>query len=443
MKPMRTIPTLTFLAFCGLAVSAGGCSSSARTSSATPPSSAPAAAPAQPVSRVTSGDLAWGESQAGWDAIDAIDNLMQVSYSSDGSDFDPDVSPDGKTIVFASTQHRLTADLYLKPVGGHAVTQLTNDPAHDLMPSFSPDGSRVAFASNRNGSWDIFVVGVNGGQPVQLTSESSHELHPTWSPDGKRLAFCRLSPTSGRWELWEIELMNTAVSRFLGYGLLPEWNPKQDKIAFQRSRERGDRLYSVWTIDYVNGEPRNPTEIASSPEWAFINPSWSPDGERLVFSAVRNPSADISGGVGPTPHAADLWMVNADGSARTRLTGGEFSDLMPEWGPDGRVYFVSNRVGTGNIWSLTPQRSIVTASFGKNPSNTGLARGESPNAGAKPGAGHPSPTAARSPFRPGASPFPVSPAGPLGHGADDEEQHGPSPAPVADAPTHEHAEPHE
>ena len=450
MNPVRSNATILTLAAGGAALLLASCAGQpASTAQATAPVKPTPVQPAQPVARVTTSDLAWGENASGWDAQDAIDNLMQVSYSQDGSDFDPDISPDGKSIVFASTQHRLTADLYVKPVGGHAVTQLTNDPAHDLMPSVSPDGRRVAFSSNRNGSWDVFVVGVDGGQPVQLTSESSHELHPTWSPDGARLAFCRLSPTSGRWELWEVELTNTAVSRFLGYGLLPEWNPKQDKIAFQRSRERGDRLYSVWTIDYVNGEPRNPTEIASSREWAYINPSWSPDGERMVFSAVRNPAADISGGVGPTPHAADLWMVNADGSNRIRLTGGEYADLMPEWGPDGRVYFVSDRAGLGNIWSLTPERSIQTAAFENSGKSTGVAAAGTPKPTAHPAASHPvgshtaashstqtGPALMRSPFHP--APVTHGPA-PMNEGhapAGDDMMH-----PVADAPTHDEHEP--
>ncbi len=459
MNPVQT-KTLFALFAAGSALTLAACGTQqAMPSASTTPSTGKVRAPqpAQPAARVVTSDLAWGESVGGWEAVDSVDNLMQISYSQDGSDFDPDISPDGKTIVFASTQHRLTSDLYVKPVGGHAVTQLTNDPAHDLMPSFSPDGKRVAFSSNRGGSWDIFVVGADGGQPVQITSEASHELHPTWSPDGSRLAFCRLSPTSGRWELWEVELTNTAVSRFLGYGLLPEWNPKQDKIAFQRSRERGDRLYSVWTIDYVNNEPRNPTEIASSPEWAFINPSWSPDGELLVFSAVHNPEADISGGVGPTPHAADLWMVNADGSNRTRLTGGEYADLMPEWGPDGRVYFVSDRAGRGNIWSLTPERSIVTASFDKPQGATGVATAPTPT---RPAPAVPTmPTAQASAPLPPALPaeprpaqyrgpfhsFPIAqrPATPpASSDPHDEFDEGPADLPpVADAPTEDHHEP--
>lgn len=342
------------------------------------------AEPARPSSRIANRDLDWSESASSWQEFDTVDTLLQASFGQDGSDFDPDVSPDGRWLAFASTQHRLTSDIYLKPVRGSTVTQLTNDPAHDLMPSFSPDGARVAFASNRTGSWDIFVMSADGGQPVQVTSESSHELHPTWSPDGARLAFCRLSPASGRWELWMVQLDNPGVTRFLGYGLLPEWSPSGDTIAFQRSRERGDRLYSIWTIDLEDGEVRRPTEIASSTETAFINPSWSPDGRRLAFSAVKPPESDIAGGLSPMPAEADLWIVAVDGSSRIRLTGGAFVDLMPDWASDGRLYFVSNRAGIENIWSLAPQQAILTADFG-------MTDGDRAGAPSHPAGAHPAP----------------------------------------------------
>ncbi len=430
---------ISLVSFLAAAVSAAGCATQQQPApvAAEPVPQRPIA-PAHPVARVSSSDMAWGEINEGWSATETVDNLMQISWGQDGSDFDPDLSPDGRMIVFASTQHRLTSDLYVKPVGGHAVTQLTNDPSHDLMPSFSPDGKRIAFSSNRNGSWDIFVVGVDGGQPVQLTTESSHELHPTWSPTGDRIAFCRLSPTSGRWELWEIDVMNTAVSRFLGYGLLPEWNPKHDKLAFQRSRERGDRLYSIWTIDYINGEPRNPTEIASNPEWAFINPSWSPDGENMVFSAVRNPVADIAGGVGPVPSSADLWMVRMDGSNRIRLTGGEYADLMPNWGPDGRVYFVSNRAGMENIWSLLPERSIQTASFEAMPASDAHAHAPQPHAAPADPHAHAHAPAPASNAHPAPMPAESHAAAPSPEADPHHDDHTPTVLPpVADAPTHD------
>lgn len=309
------------------------------------------------------GELAEGGEHGGpaGSGDDYAENLRQITFSQVGADFQPDISRDGKWIAFASTQHSTNADLYIKPIGSHAVTRLTNDPAQDIMPAFSPDGRRVAFCSNRNGSWDVFVMSVGGGQPIQITEGESHELHPTWSPDGRHLAFCRLNPASNKWELWVVDSMHPGVARFIGHGLFPTWSPNGDTIAFQRSRDRSDRFFAVWTIDFVEGEGINPTEIASSPVAAFVNPTWSPDGSRLAFAAIPNPEGAVGSDIGARPSNADIWMVELNGSGRSRLTGGQFVNLMPVWAPDWRLYFVSDRGGNDNVWSLRPDRAMIAA----------------------------------------------------------------------------------
>ena len=285
-------------------------------------------------------------------------NLDQVSYATEGSDFDPDISPDGTFIVYSSTQHARTADVYRQSVGGHTITQLTSDQSNDVMPVVSPDGTRIAFASDRDGTWDIYVMNAGGGQAVQLTSDPAPQLHPTWSPDNRFIAYCRLGETSGRWELWVTEVMNSGVRHFIGYGLLPDWSPSGHTIAFQRSRQRGDRFFSIWTIDYENGEGRNPTEIVSSSAAACVNPSFSPDGNRIAFAVIPNPDLHRDG----KPEVADLWITDVDGTGRANLTGGLFANLMPTWGVDGRIFFISDRSGTENVWSLKPARAILAAS---------------------------------------------------------------------------------
>ncbi len=82
-----------------------------------------------------------GASRAPEGFATGTDNWAQATFTTEGSDFDPCISRDGKTLVFASTQHRPTSDIYAKSVDGRVVTQLTNDASDDVMPNISPDAS--------------------------------------------------------------------------------------------------------------------------------------------------------------------------------------------------------------------------------------------------------------------------------------------------------------
>lgn len=288
--------------------------------------------------------------------LDSPDNLRQITFATDGADFDPDVDPTATLLVYASTQHRATADLYLKRINGSSLQQLTNDAANDVMPAFSPDGKRVAFASDRAGNWDIYLMDTTGGQAIQLTNDLTHELNPSFSPDGKMLVYCTYGAQSGQWELVVIDIDNPTTKRFIGYGLFPEWSPKDNRIVFQRARERGTRWFSIWTIELVNGEGVRPTEIAASSNAAVIAPAWSPDAKHVAFSTVIDPNSEQL----DRPVQADIWILNADGSGRANLSNSQFANLHPVWAKDGSIFFVSNRAKNGveNIWAIRPDRAL-------------------------------------------------------------------------------------
>ncbi len=294
-------------------------------------------------------------------------NFSQVTFSLEGANFDPNVSRDGRKIVFASTRHSFTADIFIKNVSSRVKTQLTNTEAHDMMPKISPDGTRIAFASNRRGNWDIFIMPITGGKAVQITTASSHELHPSWSPDGQHLVYSRLGEVSGRWELWVANVFNTGLAHYLGDGLFPEWCPiagtgerGADQIVFQRSSRRGDRAFSIWTIDYANGEASRLTEIVGSEVAACINPTWSPDGERVAFAAVPNPE-QWARMTKTRPSSANLWMISTNGSGLVNLTSNDVINLMPVWSSDNRIYFVSDLGGVDNIWTLRADQALLAA----------------------------------------------------------------------------------
>jgi len=90
--------------------------------------------------------------------------------------------------------------------------------------------------------------------------------------------------------------------------------------------------------------------LTGDPRWSETNPRWSPDGTRLVFASNR---AHYEGTPeGGTPDA-DLWIVNADGSGRRRLTTDPASESDPSWDPDGQsIVFTSDRDSRGDLYRV-------------------------------------------------------------------------------------------
>jgi TolB protein len=288
-----------------------------------------------------------------------VGNFTRHTFTHDGLDFDPDLDAIGEEMVFASTRNSVHPDIYIKQVDSTAVMQLTSDPADDIQPRYSPNAEQVVFSSNRSGNWDLWLVNRDGTGLRQLTFTPNDEIAPSWSPDGQQIAFSQWSPRQRRWELWTLSVEQPGLRRFLTYGMFPAWSPSGEQIAFQRARERGTRWFSVWTIDLVDGEARRPTEIAHSARSACIAPRWSPDGEMIVYCEVRDiPQPAVDGKPTPPRTHAEIWVVGARDGQRFKITDSVSPSFNPAWSATNRIYFVSTRQGTENIWST---RSTVTA----------------------------------------------------------------------------------
>lgn len=107
---------------------------------------------------------------------------------------DPDVSPDGRHVVF-TTNHRGTTYLQMADLHGGAVTNVhslvsSNEFEQAYTPRFSPDGSHVAYSAWRPGGFrDIRVVDVSQGTYVEITHDRAVDGDPSYSKDGRWLLF--------------------------------------------------------------------------------------------------------------------------------------------------------------------------------------------------------------------------------------------------------------
>ena len=86
--------------------------------------------------------------------------------------------------------------------------RLTQNPADDADPAWSPDGQRIAFYSNRDGTFDIYVMNADGSHQRRLTRHFADDSDPAWSPDGHTMAFATNRDGNS-----EIYVMNSDGSR--------------------------------------------------------------------------------------------------------------------------------------------------------------------------------------------------------------------------------------
>jgi Tol biopolymer transport system component len=107
---------------------------------------------------------------------------------------------------------------------------VTNNPA-DIAPGAY--GDQVAFMSNREGNWDIYVVGSDGSGLRRVTRDPANQGLPAWSPDGRALAY--VSDQGGRWAVWAMAPDGSGKHRLFeigGGGLAGDWF--QERISWTR-----------------------------------------------------------------------------------------------------------------------------------------------------------------------------------------------------------------
>ena len=261
---------------------------------------------------------------------------------------EPRWSPDGQRIVFYSDRNG-GWDIYSMEPDGSNQTQLTTHESGDWSPTWSPDGLRIAFVSQRDGYDSIHIMDSDGKNKHRLTSNSRHDEYPRWSPDGRRIAYVSVRRENNR-ENREIYVMDAdgrnkkRLTRHVEDDWLPAWSPDGQSIAFLSLRNLDIEIH---VMDADGGNKKRLTHRNPS-----YYPAWSPDGSRIAYNSL--PSFDDYG-KGRFAWGAnhEIYVMDADGGNKKRLTWAEGSDFGPAWSPDGkRIAFVSERDGGYEIYVM-------------------------------------------------------------------------------------------
>ncbi|CAM3738797.1 S9 family peptidase [Alicyclobacillus pomorum] len=204
----------------------------------------------------------------------------------------PNISPDGKWVVYERTVINKKADdyetqLWLANVDGASSRVLTSTGTRNTSAVWAPDGRHLAFVSNRAFGWQVWLLPMEGGEPRQVTRFRYGMRSLVFSPDGKTL-----------------------------FGLVP--------VA------RGGEV-EVFADDVSDKEAREQSEKADK--------DWANQPKRYDWLYYKGDGSGLSKG-----HCLQLVAVDVASGAYLQLTHGDYDVHSPAVSPDGNyVAFVSNR----------------------------------------------------------------------------------------------------
>ena len=218
------------------------------------------------------------------------DKIVLADYLEWESVSNPQISPDGKQIVFGrrwvdKQNDRWESSLYIMNVDGSKVRKLTDG----SNPIWSPDGSRIAFTHRGEPSGtQIFVRWMDAeGATTQITRLTDSPSDIVWTPDGKSLIFRQLVPENKAG--WGVEgkvngLKPRAATWTQAPRIVERLNYRRDGSGFV-----GDGTQHLFVVPADGGSPR---QLTSGPH-DFGAPELTPDGKTIIFGGgPRVPDAE-------------------------------------------------------------------------------------------------------------------------------------------------------
>ncbi|MFL6467910.1 MAG: LpqB family beta-propeller domain-containing protein, partial [Pyrinomonadaceae bacterium] len=211
-------------------------------------------------------------------------------------------------------------------------------------PSLSPDRKEIAFVSGS----DIWTVAAEGGTAHLLVSHPATESKPLYSPDGKKLAF--VSNRTGNGDIYILDLASGELRRLTfddGVEQLDAWSRDGAWIYFSSSARDIAGMSDIYRVTATGGTPMQVSEDRYTNEFGA-----TPLADGSMIFAARGISNGQWWRHGRSHiDESELWQKSGD--QYTELTPRGAKQLWPMATADGsRMFFVSDRTGNQNIWTL-------------------------------------------------------------------------------------------
>ena len=236
--------------------------------------------------------------------------------------------------------------------------------ATNVSPSISPDGRQIVFFSARDlFSIDLYLAETATGRIVRKLVDTALNQHFTslqfigsagsWSPDSRQFVVAGVH--AGKAVLAILNISNGDVAREIeipevGEILNPTWSPDGKFIAFSAT-VGGDA--DLFIYDLVSSTAKRIT----SDLFGDLQPAWSPDGRQIAFVTDRfTTKADT---LQPGEYQLALFDVTT-GSIAALTTFPQGKNINPQWNPDSRrLFFVSDQSGISNVYSVDIQSGVL------------------------------------------------------------------------------------